>query len=488
MPSQIPPAPGSLSPADPAAGQERRLLAALATLNELALAVSSSLDPDELVDRCSATVTRYLRFERVLVLLVDPETSSLRHGHLVGGDETAQAAAAALDLPIDRPGSPLLLVLHADAPLLLRELERDPDAANREQMRAMGLTTLLGTPLRSTAGGVGILAAAPPADVADLDRDLDPDLGPLLFTIGHLVGGGIETARLYATVSSHARELETRVSHRTVALADAVESAQAARAAAEAANATKSSFLANVSHELRTPLTSIVGFTKLIDRRLAEVVFPRVPPGEPKVDRAMAQVRDNLGIIAVESARLTGLINDVLDLAKIEAGRVEWRMAPLDVGQVVEQACAATAALFEGGTVQLERRVRPGLPAVIGDRDRLVQVVINLLSNAVKFTPTGTITVDADVALDGRVVEVAVHDTGIGIAEADQARVWEAFGQAGDTLPDAPRGTGLGLPISRHIVEHHGGEMWLVSAPDAGSTFAFRLPVANADATPRGNA
>ena len=186
-----------------------------------------------------------------------------------------------------------------------------------------------------------------------------------------------------------------------------------------------------MSHELRTPLTSVVGFSRLIRRRLDEVVFPAVPSGDPKVDRAMRQASDNLGIIVEEGERLSSLINDTLDLAKIEAGRMEWKHDPVDVGDVVARAVAATAALVStddtaGGPV-IEVVTEPDLPAVTGDRDRLTQVVINLISNAVKFTPAGTITCRATRATsteDGGMtsVVVSVADTGTGIPAEDHAR------------------------------------------------------------------
>jgi signal transduction histidine kinase len=173
---------------------------------------------------------------------------------------------------------------------------------------------------------------------------------------------------------------------------------------------------------------------------------------------------------------LTALVNDVLDLEKIEAGRMEFRHERVDVGDVVERATAATAALFETTGLELRREVAPGLPIVDGDPHLLVQVVINLLSNAVKFTPSGSVTVRAFAADDGAAVVVSVADTGTGIAAEDRDRVFEQFTQAGDTLSEAPRGTGLGLAICRQIVEHHGGRIWLESELGAGSTFSFSLP------------
>jgi len=260
------------------------------------------------------------------------------------------------------------------------------------------------------------------------------------------------------------------------------EELREAKESAEAANATKSSFLANVSHELRTPLTSILGFSRLIERRFDEVIAPALADAaDRKVQRAVEQVRTNTGIIFSESQRLTNLINDVLDLAKIEAGRVDWRMAPLGLGEVVERAAQATSGLFEQkGGVRMVLDVAPGLPSVVGDRDRLTQVVINLVSNAVKFTPVGDVTVSVAPAVDpiaGEAVVVRVRDTGVGIAPEDHATVFEQFRQVGDTLTEKPQGTGLGLPICRQIVEHHGGRIWVESARGAGSTFSFALPL-----------
>lgn len=261
------------------------------------------------------------------------------------------------------------------------------------------------------------------------------------------------------------------------------EELRAAKDAAEAANATKSSFLANVSHELRTPLTSILGFARLIERRFDEVVAPALAANEDrKVRRAVSQVRSNAGIIYSESQRLTHLINDVLDLAKIEAGRVDWRMAPLDLAEVVTRAAQATHGLFEQKRgVGLRLDLADDLPRVTGDRDRLTQVVINLVSNAVKFTAEGEVVVAARVVRDpqaGEAVTVRVSDTGVGIAPEDHATVFERFRQVGDTLTEKPQGTGLGLPICKQIVEHHGGRIWVESVLGRGATFAFVVPLA----------
>jgi DNA-binding response OmpR family regulator len=150
-------------------------------------------------------------------------------------------------------------------------------------------------------------------------------------------------------------------------------------------------------------------------------------------------------------------------------------MSKVSIEDVIERAIAATASLFEAKKLQLIRDIEPGLPQITGDQDRLIQVVINLISNAVKFTDSGSITCAARP--HGNDLIVSVRDSGIGIAPADQPKVFERFKQVGDTLTDKPKGTGLGLPICKEIVEYHGGRIWVESEPGHGSTFSFTLPV-----------
>jgi signal transduction histidine kinase len=456
----------------PEALAEQRL-AELMTLNELGLAVSSTLDRDELLDRALRAVTRHLRFDRALILLVDPEREVLTGGRSVGGRPEMAARIAELELPIDLEAALLPRVARADGPLLFRDVDHDPDQGNREFAQLLEVTSFLGTPLVTKGRTVGVLAV----DNRVTGRDVLPGDGPLLYTVGSLIAGGIENARLYAELEEQKDALEQRVIERT---ADLVE----ARRVAEAATETKSRFLSNVSHELRTPLTSVVGFSKLISKRLTDVVFPAVDAREDaKLERAMRQVTENLAIIVEEGDRLTALINETLDLAKIEAGRMEWRSEPVDVADVIARATAATASLLEPDSgPNLIVEIEPDLPSITGDRDRLIQVVINLISNAVKFTADGSITVVAWHDSPAGAVQVAVSDTGTGIAQADQATVFEPFAQAGDPSAARPHGTGLGLPICREIVEHHGGRIWLQSRLGAGSTFQFTLPVGAADA------
>jgi signal transduction histidine kinase/DNA-binding response OmpR family regulator len=240
----------------------------------------------------------------------------------------------------------------------------------------------------------------------------------------------------------------------------------------------KTDFISTVSHELRTPLTSVLGFAKLTAAKLEKALFPLAPADDRKAQRAVGQVRENIDIIVDEGERLTELINELLDIAKMESGQFEWRMEPVDASELVNKAVAATASLFGEDGPTLEVSSADDVPDVLADPARIQQVLINLLSNAVKFTPSGTISVAVRASVDE--VELSVTDTGAGIAVQHQETIFEKFKQVGDTLTGKTRGTGLGLPICKQIVHAHGGRIWVDSELGKGSRFAFVLPIAGA--------
>ncbi|HNT77023.1 MAG TPA: response regulator [Anaerolineae bacterium] len=266
----------------------------------------------------------------------------------------------------------------------------------------------------------------------------------------------------------------------------------------------KTDFISTVSHELRTPLTSVLGFGKLILKTFERNIAPLIPEDDRRAQQATQRIRDNLDIIVTEAERLTRLINDVLDIAKIEAGKVEWHMDNAHLADVIQNAIAATSALAQSKGLSVETISAPSLPQVYIDRDRMTQVVTNLLSNAIKFTDAGSIQVSAqsftlqadgvgtpelpfgahlhDLA-EGPWIAVSVQDTGIGIAQEDLEKVFEKFKQVGDLMTNRPKGTGLGLTISKEIVEHHGGRIWAESSLGQGSTFTFVLPARNQQPT-----
>ena len=437
--------------------------------------LASIHDPDQLVERGLEEIVGRLGFTHGLMALVDGDDDSIGSCRLAGpppadGRPVPIADVRAIRVDGDDPGAALARLARAEGPLHFRDADRDPDERNRRLAALLGSTGFVGTPLTSQGRVVGVLVVNDRRG----GRALEPADGPLLYTIGSLFAGALDSARLQAELEAQNRALEDRVRARTQDLLDAMVEAREARQAAEEANEAKSRFLANVSHELRTPLTSVVGFAKLNRKRLEETVFPTVPRDDPKVDRAIRQTGDTLGIIVSEGERLTALINDLLDLAKIESGRFEFHMAPLRLEDVVLRATAATSSLFEAAGLPLRTDVEPDLPAITGDMDRLVQVVINLLSNAVKFTSAGG--VDVRIHRDGEALRVEVLDTGRGIPDTDHERIFELFRQASDTLTDAPKGTGLGLPISRQIVHAHGGAMGVASVVGRGSTFWFTVP------------
>jgi Na+/proline symporter/nitrogen-specific signal transduction histidine kinase len=224
----------------------------------------------------------------------------------------------------------------------------------------------------------------------------------------------------------------------------------------------KDDFVSSISHELRTPLTSIRAFSEIL----------RDNPDVELEERA-----EFLGIIIKESERLIRLINQILDLSKLESGRTDWHITDVSLADVVRDSIAATSQLFRERGARLETDMPDSVPLIAADRDRLMQVVINVLSNAVKFCAKEDGRVEVRLRNLGEVLRVDVKDNGMGISAKDQPIIFEKFRQAGDTLTDKPQGTGLGLPISRQIVEHFNGRLWVESVPGAGATFSFTLPL-----------
>ena len=228
----------------------------------------------------------------------------------------------------------------------------------------------------------------------------------------------------------------------------------------EIASQHKSQFVANMSHELRTPLAAILGFAELMQEGFYE-------PQGPKSLDALTRIRSN-------GKHLLGLINAVLDIAKIESGQFTLNMVEYAIESVVETVRSATESLTQNKKLVLKTEVAKSLPIGIGDEQRLTQVLLNLVGNAIKFTDKGEVRV-AVKTVNGRFA-VSVTDTGPGIPHEHQERIFEHFHQVDSSLTKAKGGTGLGLAIAKQIVEMHGGRIWVVSTVGKGSTFQMEIP------------
>ncbi|BAK78728.1 integral membrane sensor signal transduction histidine kinase [Pseudogulbenkiania sp. NH8B] len=340
------------------------------------------------------------------------------------------------------------------------------------------LQTLVGRflgPERARAAFAGYARRHGVADPAMLEADAD-----LVHFAESQLAGAIGSASARAVVASVAQEeplspaevmeildeasqlrrYSRELERKSQQLAVTTRELTAANARLQELDRLKDDFMSSVTHELRTPLTSI--------RALSEILRddPDIPPPERQRFHA---------IIVGETERLTRLVNQTLDLAKIESGNAEWHTTEIDLKQLVAQSAEATGQLFRDKEVTLSLELPERVPPLLADRDRLIQVMLNLLSNAAKFVGRGgKVTVRLAETPEGLRVDVA--DNGKGIAPEEQQLIFERFRQGGGGMTDKPAGTGLGLPISRHIIEHFGGRLWVESIPGAGATFSFVLP------------
>jgi signal transduction histidine kinase len=223
----------------------------------------------------------------------------------------------------------------------------------------------------------------------------------------------------------------------------------------------KDEFVATVSHELRTPLTSIRAFSEILLNNL---------------DMERPQQQEFLEIIVKEAERLTRLINEVLDLAKIESGRMEWHVAEHNVCELIQDGCNAVSQLFRERHITLTKELPDTALMIQVDQDRFIQVIINLLSNACKFSDpeTGQVTVRLTSEANG--VRIEIQDNGPGLSPENLSNVFDKFYQVEDQQKGKPKGTGLGLPICQGIVEYHGGKIWVESELGQGATFIVYLP------------
>ena len=405
----------------------------LTALGEVSRAVSSTLDLktvfDTVVSRSvelaggdAGAIFRYNRADRTFSLGVSLGLDDAYVSKL--GAVTIYEAETAMGRAIE-----------TGRPVQVPDLEALPGFPLRELSTAAGVRAALVVPLIGPNRIIGTLVVLRRAVGAFPDSAVD-----LMRTFANQAVLAIQNARLFREIEDKSRQLEIASQH-------------------------KSQFLANMSHELRTPLNAVLGYAEM----LADGIYGDLPE----------KSRDVLGRVMANGKHLLALINDVLDLAKIEAGQLTLSVGEYAMDTVVQSVVVATESLAREKGLALSSRIAPGMPTGFGDERRLTQVLLNLVGNAIKFTDSGSVTVTAE-ANDGK-FHLAVRDTGPGIALADQSRIFDEFQQLDNTSTRKKGGTGLGLAISRRIVEMHHGTITVQSAPGQGATFSVDLPVRVAD-------
>jgi signal transduction histidine kinase len=411
----------------------------LSILYAVSSSLSAATELDGLLSTVLATTTQQLGSLITFIHLIDltpPLFSSPSPTALANRSELERAVMTACKECMQPPAQAVRLKQVVIREAVQSEAPRGHAADNEKEQASILLTI----PLVSKNRIMGAMALWYPHG-GGLRLEYDRYL---LLTLGHQIGAAVEASQLF----EQTKKLDKL----------------------------KSEFVSKVSHELRTPLTSIKGFGEIL------ASYDNIDP---------ANRREFIQIINEESDRLTRLINDLLDLSKIEAGKIQWVIQPIDAGQILRYTVKQIRAMALKKPLTLAIDLPPMLPLAMGDRDQLVQVMENLLSNAIKFTPQGTITVGArwqpappatDATVDRQTppssLTIFVHDTGIGIPTNELTAIFEKFHQVTDTNLTLPKGTGLGLALCREIVHHLGGTIWVESTPDQGSRFMFTLPVA----------
>jgi signal transduction histidine kinase len=322
-------------------------------------------------------------------------------------------------------------VLLEGKPIHIADVQADPEYTMTGISQQAGFHTILGVPLLREGNPIGVLILGRAMVRPFAEKQIE-----LATTFADQAVIAIENVRLFEEIQEKSRQVEEASKH-------------------------KSQFLANMSHELRTPLNAILGY--------AELVLDGIYGDAPE------KMRNVLERIQTNGKHLLGLINDVLDLSKIEAGQLVLTLNDYSIKDMMQGVYVAVEPLAGNKKLGFKLEVPPNLPAARGDERRLSQVLLNLVGNAIKFTDTGEVAMKA-AAANGSYT-IAVTDTGPGIAEADQAKIFEEFQQSESTHTKAKGGTGLGLAIAKRIVEMHGGRLWVESKLGSGSTFFFTIPL-----------
>ncbi|MBI2081659.1 MAG: response regulator [candidate division NC10 bacterium] len=418
---------------------------------ELALTLGATLKADEVLSLTCSETARLFHVQGTYLWLMDEE-----RGELVGAAAYGHKAELfkGLRVPIAAQDSVAAAVAREGRSRVIHDV---PSSTIAQAFLAKTFDggSLLGVPLLAREKVTGVL----------LLNDLQPSRR---FSAGDIHGAeviagqaalAIENARLYGEVLAHAEVLEQRVIERTREL--------------EEASRHKSEFLAHMSHELRTPLNAIIGFAQLLEQGHGGALGPKHRRYVDNIHRS--------------GKHLLTLINDILDLAKVEAGRMELHLEDLSLPQLVDETLAVVKGMAASRDVKLQLALDAEISRVPADPVRLKQILFNLLSNAVKFTPPGgVVTLRTSVSSDGEEVLFAVADTGIGIKPEDLKRLFRPFEQIARGEGREFGGTGLGLSLTKHLVELHGGRLWAESAgPGQGATFTLALPRQTAAPKPR---
>jgi len=337
-------------------------------------------------------------------------------------------------------------------PVVIEDTAKYPQLAD-SLIREEGLQSIAAVPLRSSGHIIGTLIIA--------SRNLHSfNSGEihLLNTIGEGLGPALKNAELYEVLRGKNRQLDEQNQELRSRQRKLVEKSREV----EVASRLKSEFLANMSHELRTPLNVVIGFSELL--------LDQVPGPVNK------KQRECLADILSSGRHLLGLIDQVLDLSKIESGRTELKLAEVALPEVIESLKNTMLPILKPKRQILDIRIEEGLPAVSADKAKLRQVFFNLLSNSSRFTPEGG-RIEIKAVSNGTHCQVSVSDNGIGIKKEDQERIFEPFCQLDNTPARGSNGTGLGLVVVKQIVEKHGGRVWVESEYGKGSRFSFTLPL-----------
>jgi signal transduction histidine kinase len=401
----------------------------LRALGEVTQAVNSTIKLETVLSTIIAKAVQLSATEAGTIYVFD-QASQEFHVHASYGMEDTLIAAVK-DRHIRLGETMISQAVLQRRSMQVADAKGDTSSRVLDVIQRAGYRALLTVPLLSGEGIIGALVVRRKAPGEFLQSTID-----LLETFGAQSVLAIQNARLFQEVDHKSQELEIASKH-------------------------KSQFLANMSHELRTPLNAILGYTELI----LDSVYGKIP------DRMHAVLQR----IERNGKHLLGLINDVLDLSKIEAGQLTLSLAPYSLKDVVQSVYSAVEPLAADKNLAFKIEVARDLPRGIGDERRLTQVLLNLVGNAIKFTDQGEVAVKASA--NNGAYTLAVCDTGPGISTADQAKLFQEFQQADNSITKKKGGTGLGLAISRRIVEMHGGRIWVESSPGHGSTFAFTLPV-----------